>query len=176
MKKLSSVLMMVLIVGGFFFAWGCTSQQVTSLNADLAKIPTPAEVAAEICPPTQAALGILSAPGVLADPKLIADLSIANVAVNAVCSAGSSVAVNDLHAMAVNGIPALQKIVAVAPVSAQVKQDTSVGLAVAQAVLSQVIAANTTPAPAAVTAPVTSPVAPVVTPPAAGTPVAVPAS
>lgn len=151
MKKLSVILAFFVGLGITAF-YGCSSQQVTQdvtkINADLAKIPTPAQVANQICPPVQAALTVLSVPGVL-DPKLGAELAVATPIIDGVCTASATVNVNDLHSLASTALPAVLQVVQVSTLSPQAKQDATIGIAAAQSALAQVIAANTTPAPAA---------------------------
>ena len=124
----------------------CSSTQIAQVNADLAKVPSPAAVAAQICPSVQAVLPILSVPGVLA-PEAEADLAIATPIINTVCAAGAAVQVADLHTLSANALPVLLKVAQTLPAKDQ--QAATLAIAVAQAALAPVLAQAAGVAPAA---------------------------
>ncbi|MGA4275554.1 hypothetical protein ACKZDW_02615 (plasmid) [Ralstonia syzygii subsp. celebesensis] len=105
-------------------------------------LPTPAQVAAQVCPSAQAVLAVLTVPGAI-DPAVAADLATATPIVNAVCAAGATVTVLDLHSLAANGLPAILKIIQASPLPDKDKQAAVLGVAAAQAALAPIIAANT---------------------------------
>lgn len=118
--------------------------------------PTPAQVAAQVCPPIQAALTVLSVPGAV-DPSVEANLMIAKPIVATVCNGATFAAVADLHDLAEKAIPALLAIVESDPdISADDKKNAVLGVAVAQAVLAPVLA-QAAPVVAFPTAPKTVP-------------------
>lgn len=93
--------------------------------------PDLADIAATICPPMQAALGVLAMPGML-EPAAEAEYAAAVPAVNAVCAAGRSVQLADLHSLSI-GLPTLAKLAQAAPISDGDRRAVIIGLAVAQA-------------------------------------------
>ncbi|MGK2829267.1 hypothetical protein ACSI5F_04060 [Ralstonia pseudosolanacearum] len=107
-------------------------------------LPTPAQVAAQVCPSAQAVLTVLAMPGAV-DAAVQADLASATPIVNAVCAAGATVTVLDLHNLASNGLPVLLKIVQASPLPDKGKQTAVLGVAVAQAALAPILAASTAP-------------------------------
>lgn len=117
-------------------------------------LPTPAQVAAQVCPSAQAALAVLSTPGAI-DPAAAEKLALASPVVDAVCAAGATVTAVDLHTLASVGLPAILKIVQASPLPDKDKQAAVLGIAVAQAAIAPILAANapattaTAPVPAA---------------------------
>ncbi|QMV32432.1 hypothetical protein 8G_00038 [Ralstonia phage Hyacinthe] len=120
-------------------------------------LPTPAQVAAQVCPSAQAVLTVLAMPGAV-DAAVQADLASATLIVNAVCAASATVTVLDLHNLAGNGLPVLLKIVQASPLPDKDKQAAVLGVAVAQAALAPIMAASTA-APVNSAAPSASPAA-----------------
>jgi hypothetical protein len=103
-------------------------------------VQTPAQVAAQVCPPTQTAIASLQAVVGLSDDAK-AKLAEAAPVVAAVCSAGSSVNVVDLKSLGSTALPAVMAVVNASPLSDQDKTKIGIDLTVAQIVLSSVIAA-----------------------------------
>lgn len=131
---------------------GCATQPGTAGQAKA--IPTPAQLAAQVCPSAQAVLTVLAVPGAV-DPKAAADLAIATPIINTVCAAGATVQVTDVHSLATSGLPALLKVVQVAPLPDKDKQAAVLAVAVAQAAIAPIISAN--PSTAAATPTVAAP-------------------
>lgn len=124
-----------------------------SVPAGDPQLPTPAQVAAQVCPSAQAVLAVLTTPGAV-DPAAAANLAAASPVVDAVCAAGASVTAVDLRSLAKDGLPAILKIVQASPLPDKDKQVAVLGIAVAQAALAPILAANAptppaTPVPAA---------------------------
>ncbi|CBJ38358.1 protein of unknown function [Ralstonia solanacearum CMR15] len=105
-------------------------------------LPTPAQVAAQVCPSAQAVLTVLAMPGAV-DAAVQADLASATPVVSAVCATGATVTALDLHNLASNGLPVLLKIVQASPLPDKDKQAAVLGVAIAQAALAPILAANT---------------------------------
>jgi hypothetical protein len=103
-------------------------------------VQTPAQVAAQVCPPSQTAIASLQAVVGLSDDAK-AKLAEAAPVVAAVCSAGSSVNVADLKSLGSTALPAVMAVVNASPLSDQDKTKIGIDLTVAQIVLSSVIAA-----------------------------------
>lgn len=120
-------------------AIGCATQPGTAGQAKA--IPTPAQLAAQVCPSAQAVLGVLSVPGAV-DPKVAVDLAVATPIINTVCAAGATVQVTDVHSLATSGLPALLRVVQVAPIPDKDKQAAVLAVAVAQAAIAPIISAN----------------------------------
>lgn len=97
--------------------------------------PDPADVAAAICPPLQTALSVLAAPGLL-DPA--AEVAVAVPLVAAVCAAGQSVLLADLHSLAAAGLPALAKVAQSVPIDDGDRRAVIISLAVAQAAIAAI--------------------------------------
>jgi len=114
-------------------------------------LPTPAQVAAQVCPSAQAVLAVLATPGAI-DPAAAADLAAASPVVNAVCAAGATVTAVDLHTLAGVGLPAILKIVQASPLPDKDKQAAVLGIAVAQAALAPILANASTTSTASVPA------------------------
>lgn len=119
------------------------------------QLPTPAQVAAQVCPSAQAVLTVLTAPGAV-DPAVAADLAAATPVVNAVCDAGATVTAVDLHTLASVGLPAILKIVQASPLPDKDKQAAVLGIAVAQAALAPILAVNAPAAPSPAPVPAAS--------------------
>lgn len=138
MKRLS----MLLAAGLVALVSGCASTGT---------VKTPAQIAAQVCPPTQTAIASLQAVVGLSDDAK-AKLAEAAPVVAAVCSAGSSVSVVDLKSLGSTALPAVMAVVNASPLSDQDKTKIGIDLTVAQIVLSSVIAslpATASPASAA---------------------------
>lgn len=117
------------------------------------QLPTPAQVAAQVCPSAQAVLTVLTTPSAI-DETAAAKLAAAAPVVNAVCAAGASVTAVDLRTLAKDGLPAILMIVQASPLPDKDKQVAVLAIAVAQAALAPILAANAsappvTPVPAA---------------------------
>jgi len=108
--------------------------------ASTGTVKTPAQIAAQVCPPTQTAIASLQAVVGLSDDAK-ARLADAAPVVAAVCSAGSSVTVVDLKSLGANALPAIMAVVNASPLPDQDKTKIGVNLTVAQIVLSSVLAA-----------------------------------
>lgn len=124
----------------------CSSTQISQVNADLAKAPSPAAIAAQVCPSIQAVLPILAVPGALA-PEAEADLAIATPIINTVCAAGAAVQVADLHTLSANALPILLKVAQTLPAKDQ--QTATLAIAITQAALAPVLAQAAGVAPVA---------------------------
>lgn len=112
-------------------------------------LPTPAQVAAQVCPSAQAVLAVLATPGAV-DPAAAADLAAASPVVNAVCAAGATATAVDLNSLARDGLPVILKIIQASPLPDRDKQAAVLGVAVAQAALAPILAnASTASIPAA---------------------------
>lgn len=103
-------------------------------------VQTPAQIAAQVCPPAQTAITSLQAVVGLSD-EAKAKLADAAPIVAAVCSAGSSVNVADLKSLGASALPAVMAVVNASPLSDQDKTKIGIDLTVAQIVLSSVLAA-----------------------------------
>jgi hypothetical protein len=138
MKRLSMLLAAALVA----LVSGC---------ATTGTVKTPAQIAAQVCPPTQTAIASLQAVVGLSDDAKD-KLADAAPIVAAVCSAGSSVNVADLKSLGATALPAVMAVVNASPLSDQDKTKIGIDLTVAQIVLSSVLAslpATAVPAPAA---------------------------
>jgi len=102
-------------------------------------VKTPAQIAAQVCPPTQTAIASLQAVVGLSD-EAKAELADAAPIVAAVCSAGSSVTVVDMKSLGATALPAVMVVVNASPLSDQDKTKIGIDLSVAQIVLSSVLA------------------------------------
>lgn len=138
MKRLS----MLFAAGLVALASGCATNGT---------VKTPAQIAAQVCPPATTAITSLQAVVGLSD-EAKAKLAEAAPIVAAVCSAGSSVTVVDLKSLGANALPAVMAVVNASPLSDQDKTKIGIDLTVAQIVLSSVLAslpATAAPASAA---------------------------
>ena len=105
--------------------------------------PTPAEIAAQVCPATQTALTSLQ--GLVGLPEqATADLAIAAPIVNAVCSVGATVNTANLQSLATTAFPAIFAVVKASPLADDKKNEAIMGLTVAEIALNAVLAANPT--------------------------------
>ena len=139
MKKLLSMLLVSVFMITTLVGCG-----VTTLNPDgttTTSAATPQQIVAQICGPTQAALTVLNAPGALS-PALKADLNTITPTINTVCAVGATVDMSSLATFATTGLPGILQLVSVAPMPEGAKAGVIVGIAVAQAILSNVIANN----------------------------------
>lgn len=107
--------------------------------ASTGTVKTPAQVAAQVCPPTQTAIASLQAVVGLSDDAK-AKLATAEPVVAAVCAAGANTTAVDLKSLAANALPAVMAVVNASPLSDQDKTKIGIDLTVAQIVLSSVIA------------------------------------
>lgn len=99
--------------------------------------PDLAEVAGAICPPLQAAVGVLAVPGAL-DPAAEAEITVAVPLIAAVCSAGQTVQLIDLRSLATSGLPALAKVAQATPIDDSDRRAVIISLAVAQAAIASI--------------------------------------
>lgn len=99
---------------------------------------TPTQLAARVCPPVQAVLGVLAIPGA-ADPKVAASLAVVTPVVNAACAAGADTQLADIRTLAAQAVPAILQIIQAAPIDDRDKQTALLTLAVVQAVLAPVL-------------------------------------
>jgi hypothetical protein len=105
--------------------------------------PTPAEIAAQVCPATQTALTSLQ--GLVGLPEqAVTDLAIAAPIVNAVCSAGATVKTANLQSLATTAFPAIFAVVKASSLADDKKNEVIMGLTVAEIALNAVLAANPT--------------------------------
>ena len=91
------------------------------------------QVMAQVCPPIEAVVSVLSVPGAV-DPVLADELAVAAPTITAVCHA-DQVALADLDALRTNTIPTLIKIINESPLQQDQKQVAVLSIAVAQAAL-----------------------------------------
>ncbi|WP_353192091.1 hypothetical protein [Pandoraea pnomenusa] len=103
-------------------------------------VPTPAQVAARVCPPVEVAITSLQQVSGMSDAALQA-LADAQPVVNAVCAAGSSVDAVNLQTLASAGLPALITVVKASPLSLQDQDRIVLGVTTAQILLTAAIAA-----------------------------------
>ncbi|EON10622.1 hypothetical protein [Pandoraea sp. SD6-2] len=103
-------------------------------------VPTPAQVAARVCPPVEVAVRSLQQVSGMGDTALRA-LADAQPVVNAVCAAGSTVDAVNLQTLASTGLPAIITVVKASPLSAQDQDRIVVGVTTAQILLTAAIAA-----------------------------------
>lgn len=118
--------------------------------------PTPAQIAARVCPSATAVLEVLTVSGAV-DPQVEADLLIAKPLVETACAAGTQVTAFDLNELATKGVPALLKVIQASSLPDKDKAAAALGIAVAQAALAPLLATAPIPtvtAPAAASAPV----------------------
>ncbi|MBN9116439.1 MAG: hypothetical protein J0I36_14510 [Pandoraea sp.] len=103
-------------------------------------VPTPAQVAARVCPPVEVALASLQQVNGMSDTALHA-LSNAQPVVNAVCASGSTVDAVNLQTLASAGLPAIITVAKASPLSAQDQDRIVLGVTSAQILLTAAIAA-----------------------------------
>lgn len=98
--------------------------------------PDLAEIAGAICPPLQAAVGVLAVPGVpgVLDPAAEAEIAIAEPLI----AAGQTVQLIDLRSLAASGLPALAKVAQAAPIDDSDRRAVIISLAVAQAAIASI--------------------------------------
>ena len=102
---------------------------------------TPAQVAAQVCPPVQVTLSSLS--GLVGlPPSVVADLAIANTVVGTVCGVGAVVTSGNLQAMLGQVVPALVAAVKASPISVEMQNQAILDLSVVQIILSGALALN----------------------------------
>lgn len=118
-------------------------------------MPTPDQVAAQVCPSAQAVLEVLKTPGAV-DPGVADKIAKASPLVDAVCAEGAKVTAVDLRTLAKDGLPAVLKIVQASPLPDKDKQAAVLGIALAQAALAPILAANAPVAMGAASAPAAS--------------------
>ena len=99
--------------------------------------PTPAQVAAQVCPAVQTTLGSLSL--LVLPPTAIGDIAVASAVVNQVCAVGSAITTANLQQMAGQVFPALIAALQAAPLPAAQKQALQVDLTAASVVLQGVL-------------------------------------
>lgn len=131
-------LVMLLAAGLVALVAGCASTGT---------VKTPAQVAMQVCPPTQAAITSLQMLVGLSDDAK-AKLADAAPVVNAVCTAGATVSVTDLKSFATTALPAVLVVVNASPMADDLKTKIGLDLTVAQIVLSAVIASLPADVPA----------------------------
>ena len=124
---------------------------------------TPAQIAAQVCPPTQAALTSLQALNGLPEGAT-KDLATVAPIVNAVCSASATVTTVNLQSLAQNALPTIITIVKASPLSSDDQNKIILDVTAAQIIVDAVMAAQvggTAPIvmPAPVAAPSASPAA-----------------
>lgn len=124
MKKLLCVLLVLLV-----------SACATTTTTDQ---PTPAQIAARVCPPLTAGLQVVQTAGVL-DPRAAAELAIVVPLVEAVCAAGTAVDASNMQALGTTGVPALLKVIAASPLPDDQKAVVTLAIATAHAVLAPMV-------------------------------------
>jgi hypothetical protein len=103
------------------------------------KPQTPAQIAAQVCPPIQTTMTSLSA--LALDPKVTADLAIADGAVNLVCGAGAKLDLSSLQAMNASALPAIIGAIKAAPLTDTQKNVLILDVTAAQIILQGAIQA-----------------------------------
>lgn len=115
---------------------------------------TPAQIAAQVCPPVQGAL--LSLQGLILTPVVMNDIGIASGVVNTVCAVGSTVNLANLQSIVATVLPALSVAIKASPLSVAQQNALILDLTVAGIVLNGALAVATpvpvTPAVAAAAA------------------------
>jgi hypothetical protein len=102
---------------------------------------TPAQIAAQVCPPTTAAITALQGLQGL-DATAINDLAKAAPVVDAVCAVGATITITNLQTLAQTGFPALVAIANASPLPAQQKNNVVLGLTATQIIFDAVLAAD----------------------------------
>ncbi len=103
-------------------------------------VPTPAQVAARVCPPVEVAIASLQQVNGMNDTALHA-LTEAQPVVNAVCASGSTVDAANLQTLATAGLPAIITVAKASSLSAQDQDRIVLGVTTAQILLTAAIAA-----------------------------------
>lgn len=115
---------------------------------------SPAQIAAQVCPPLQATLTSLQ--GLILAPSAMADIALASTAVNTVCALGSTVNLANLQTIVATALPALVTVVKASPLTVAQQNAIILDLSVAQIIISGALAVATpvpvTPAVAAAAA------------------------
>ncbi|WP_087688023.1 hypothetical protein [Pandoraea sp. PE-S2R-1] len=102
--------------------------------------PTPAQVAARVCPPVEVAITSLQQVSGMSDAALHA-LADAQPVVSAVCAAGSTVDAVNLQTLASAGLPAIITVAKASQLSLQDQDRIVMGVTTAQIMLAAAIAA-----------------------------------
>lgn len=97
------------------------------------KPESPAQIAAQVCPPLKTTLDSLSL--LVLDPKVTADLMAASVAVNLVCNAGAAVTVVNLADMRAKALPLIIGAIKAGPLTDAQKNTLILDVTIAQVVL-----------------------------------------
>lgn len=103
------------------------------------KPETPAQIASQVCPPVQTTMTALSA--LVLDPKVTADLVIADAAVNLVCGAGAKLDLTSLQSMNASALPAIIGAIKASPLPDGQKNALILDVTVSQIVLQGAIQA-----------------------------------
>ncbi|VVE55210.1 hypothetical protein PCO31111_05023 [Pandoraea communis] len=115
-------------------------------------VPSPAQVAARVCPPVEVAISSLQQVNGMSDTALKA-LSDAQPVVRAVCESGSTADAVNLQTLASAGLPAIITVAKASPLSAQDQDRIVMGVTTAQILLAAAIAAWPQDVPTAASAP-----------------------
>lgn len=114
---------------------GCAS------TTGVVAVQTPAQVAAQVCPPTETAIASLKLlQGMPA--QAIANLATAEQIVTTVCTAGATVNVADLQTLATTALPIVLDVVQASPLDPAQQNQIILGVSAAQIVISAVLAAQ----------------------------------
>lgn len=116
------------------------SMGLAACNATLPLKPeTPAQIAAQVCPPLQTTMTALSA--LVLDPKVTADLVIADTAVNLVCGAGAKIDLGSIQAMNASAVPVIIGAIKASPLPDGQKNMLILDVTAAQIILQGAIQA-----------------------------------
>jgi hypothetical protein len=106
-----------------------------------ASVPTPAQIAAQVCPPVQTAMSGLNAlVGLPAEAQK--DLAIVTPIVAAVCTVGATVNTDNLQQLAQTALPAIVNVVKTSALSVEEQNAIIVDVTAAQLILTAVNQAN----------------------------------
>lgn len=111
-------------------------------------VQTPAQIAAQVCPPAQAALAVLQTPGNTLSATAQSDLAKVAPMVAAVCSGAATVSTTSLQSLLSSGMPLLISILQVAGVStaAPIMGDLVLAISVLEAIMGSTGVATPPPA------------------------------
>jgi hypothetical protein len=132
---------------------GCTAQQVSTANSDIASmVKTPDQFLQTACPQIKIATNLAATPGVIPDPKLTGAFMAASLVVDQVCA--QSATVPTLQSLS-GALPQIQQAVQASNLTADQKQYIALGIALVQSELSAVV--QVAPTPVIPVAPVAAP-------------------
>lgn len=102
-------------------------------------IPTPAQLATDVCPPTKVALAAVQVAGVLPAAQQSTLTNKVIPGANAVCAAGATINVTDLQAFNATAFPVLISLVNASTLPAATKIEIGGGLTLAQPILAAIV-------------------------------------